>query len=162
MTKIDEELVYFAHPYGGDDRNVERALRWLGWLYDQEPGANLIAPWIAGIALYRAQVAGGGSLEAAHPMRARNMRANLATVARCGGIVLCGGEISPGMRDEVEVLATRMITFERGEGGELLAPTQPWVADLTELGREPPSTWSQMLGRPLAYGRIAWATRANR
>lgn len=162
MTGVDEGLVYFAHPIGRDlPGNIARARRWIVWLWEHNPDATIIAPWLVGVEEFARRYPDIVD-DTGHPERDRQMRHAKNVAARCSGIVLCGGEISTGMHDELEALATRMITFERGDNGELLAPMQPWVSDLTELGREPPGTWSQLLGRPLAYGRIAWATRANR
>ncbi len=161
MAKVTE-VVYFAHPLGGDiDANMQRALRWLSWLYDEEPDTTFVAPWLVGVSLFRLKFPPGID-DKGHPFRERCMRDNLEAVGRCDGIIGCGGMWSPGMVRERDSLGQTLIRFGVGTEGRFLDEIKPWISDLTELGPEPPAQWSRMLGRPSAYGRVVWSTRHNR
>lgn len=132
------DVVYLAHPVGAPDRfavdaNLARAGRWLRWLLEMETDVAIIAPWLATML--------AGVQDDMNPEhRRRGMRDNLATVARCSGIVLVGGRVSSGMGDELDVAI--------GSG--------VWVSSLTLLGDEPPASWDFDRG-PLAVGRDAWS-----
>lgn len=86
-------IFYVAHPLGGDvPANLARAMRWLRWLIACEPDVAFIAPWIASVS--------AGEDDADPAQRARGLRDAEAVIARCDGIVLCGG-LSPGMQQEL-------------------------------------------------------------
>lgn len=146
----ETELVYFAHPLGGDiTSNVARALRWLAFLVAREPDVSFLCPWLPFVDVFRALHPGAD--DHGHPLRDRFMRDNLAIASVCEGIVLAGGRVSPGMQRELDVVA---------ENGN-------WVADLTSLGAEPPPRDWQVptvdhygetleLRGPLHFGRIRY------
>lgn len=86
-------LIYLAHPVGGDaSGNADKARTWLRVLIGLVPEVNWICPWIPSVDVL-------DDTDEAH--REWAMRVNLATVRRCDGIVLCGGRVSNGMRDEL-------------------------------------------------------------
>lgn len=127
------ELVYVAHPLSGDIAgNAARVRRWLRWLIDREPDVAFTCAWLPYVDVLD---------DAVPEHRARGLRDCLVTAERVNGIVLCGGVISSGMRQELQVV----LAF----GG--------WVADLTEFF-EPPSG-PEILGSPLVYGRSVWLGR---
>lgn len=114
MTPDQIQLAYVAHPVGADGprrvANLDRALRWVRWLVISHEAVAFIAPWHA-----YCQV-----LTEKH--RHRGMRDNFAVLARCDAIVLVGGQLSPGMADELGFMR------ERGRA----------VIDLLHMGAEPP------------------------
>lgn len=110
-------VYYVCHPLGtGEARvaNLARVKRWLAWLTGQYDDA-FCCPWVA-------------LAEALpdHPSaHERGLRDDLSILRKCDGLVLCGGEISRGMRAELlEYCRTR-------------APVLT-IMDLIELGPEPP------------------------
>jgi hypothetical protein len=139
------ELVYFAHPLGGDiDGNVARARRWIAWLVAQESSITFLAPWLPYVDVFRELHPGAN--DHGHPLRDRFMRDNLAIASVCDGIVLCGGRVSSGMQQELDVVTD--------QGG--------WVADLTSLGAEPPSRSWQSTTRDRYGDTIAGALELGR
>jgi hypothetical protein len=114
------QVIYFAHPVGAPtlheyEVNLYLAVRWLDWCTRDNPDAAFVASWLSYLL---------ASIHHDHlpEDRARGMADNLAVAARCDGIVLCGGRVSPGMAAERDAVVAA--------GG--------FVLDLTSLGREPP------------------------
>lgn len=114
MTPEQIQLAYVAHPVGADGprrvANLERASRWIRWLVVQHEAIAFIAPWLA-----YCQV-----LDESH--RARGMRDNFAVLSRCQAIVLVGGQLSPGMAEEIDFAKSRGMA----------------VVDYLSMGSEPP------------------------
>jgi len=108
------QMAYVAHPVGPDGparvANLERVQRWLRWLIISHEGVAFSIPWLP-----YCMVLDEGQ-------RRRGMRDNFAGLARCDSIVLCGGEMSPGMQ------------AERDEALRLGLP----VVDYLHYGLEPP------------------------
>lgn len=107
-------VAYLAHPVGQDpDRadNLERARRWIKYLVDTTDHA-ICAPWLPYCQTLDEST-----------YRPRGMRDNMATLRKCDLLIAVGGAISPGMRDEIDLMTT------------LGRP----VIDLTHLGAEPPA-----------------------
>lgn len=139
---METELVYFAHRVGAataaDVRvNVASAEAWFAWIVDVEPDVAIVAPWLP-------YVRALDDTRAEH--RARGVRDGIAIIRgfrRLSGIVLCGPEVSNGMRAEAALVSEL--------GG--------WVADLTGLldaARLSPWRWSRVA---LAEGRRRHAAR---
>ena len=102
-------IVFLSHPLTGDADNVNRAHGWLRWLIDRVPDWAFVAAWLPYVDV----------LDDDQPEhRVRGMRDSCAVAARCDGIVLVGGRVSRGMRDE----------------GVACVAAGGWVADLTFLG----------------------------
>lgn len=103
----------------------------------------MIAPWLVPLLL--------GADDRDAVTRERALGLNDRVVARCDGVVLAGGRISPGMEREIAAI--------EAAGG--------WVADLTSLGDEPPgsdvrfitSLLTRVIDSPLAWGQRQWAAR---
>jgi hypothetical protein len=91
-------------------RNLDNAKAWLSWIRDSFPAVTFIAPWIVAIE--------SGEDDSDPQKRERGLRDDERVVARCDGVVLCGGRVSSGMARE----AARAVT----------------VADLTTIGRHHP------------------------
>lgn len=129
------EVVYLAHPLGGEvDANAARARRWLRWLMDREPDVAFCCPWLPFVDVgYPDEKRGPGAIDPDSMPEYRNrcLRDDIAIARLCGGIVLVGGRVSPGMQQEADAV--------RESGG--------FVIDLTMLGDEPPTLFE---GRPLA------------
>jgi hypothetical protein len=122
--------------------NLARARLWLLWLIEREADYAFCASWLPYLDVLT---------DDNGPMRARGMRDNCAMVARCDGIVLCGGRLSSGMDAE-------LARFKLTRPGMMAAHG---VADLTSLGAEPPAAWGREdLRTPIAEGRRLWR-RAN-
>lgn len=96
--------------------NVAGGKAWLRWLSDRYPALTFVAPWIASLD-------GGGGDDLDPERRARGLRDCRVTIRACAGMVLVGGRVSAGMRDEMSCAAS--------------------VVDLTHLGENPPDTDSQ-------------------
>ena len=115
---MSRAIWYVAHPVHGDVMgNVARAGAWLRWLVAGEPDVAFIAPWIASIHC-------GADDDNDPAQRARGILDAATVIARCDGIILCGGRVSDGMKIELEAMAAA--------GG--------WVLNLNEMGSEPPVT----------------------
>jgi hypothetical protein len=92
-------LIYMAHPVRPIDGetlagNIERAEAWLVWCQRNFPAWVVIAPWLAELRAY------GLDEEGEREQRAAGMARQLEVVRRCDGVVLVGGRVSPGMREE--------------------------------------------------------------
>ena len=107
-------VAFVAHPVGPDGpprvANLARAERWLRWLILQHEAVAFVVPWLPYCHV----------LDESH--RDRGFRDNMATLAMCGSIVLVGGELSPGMRVELDFAKSRGLP----------------VVDYLHLGPEPP------------------------
>ena len=87
---MNRPLYYVAHPVAGDvAQNARRARQWLAWLMDGEPAVAFTAPWLPYVDAFLERF--GGMDDAGSPFRDRCMLDNRVVVARCDGIVLCGG-----------------------------------------------------------------------
>lgn len=89
-------LIYVAHPFGGDMVKLAAAEQWVAYLCRSFP-AIFWAPWIP---LCRHWPDSGES-------RKRGLELDLAAVRRSYGVILVGGEVSPGMtleRDAAHVV----------------------------------------------------------
>ena len=107
------KLIYVAHPFGGDPANLQRVRRWYFWLVSEFPRNAYICQWVIECEL----------LDDADPeVRAAALERDCAIVKRCDAVVLVGGHISPGMRQEADA----------GRA----------VLDLTPIGDEPPEVGS--------------------
>lgn len=82
-------LIYVAHPFGGDGLLLPCAEAWVAYLCRNFP-ALFWAPWIP---ICRHWPDSGES-------RKRGLELDLAAVRRSDGLILVGGEVSPGMRVE--------------------------------------------------------------
>ena len=107
-------LIYVAHPYSGNRANLERARRWLAWLWrDSPPDVGYVADWIFACEI----------LPETPENRARGLAFDAALVSVCDEFVMVGGTISPGMhREHMAARAAGLRIF-----------------DLTHLGPEPPA-----------------------
>lgn len=106
---------YVAHPVGaGADRadNIQRAIRWHAYLVGAYEDRVLSMPWLPYVL----------SLPETAACRARGMRDDMVGLALCSELILVGGHLSPGMREE--------LTYARRSGLR--------VVNLLELGAEPP------------------------
>lgn len=146
---------YMAHPVGaatqlGVIENVKNALDWLSWLIAHEPDAGFAAPWIPYV-----NVLDDSDLAA----RTRGKRDSVASAELHGRVVLCGGKISEGMREELDAV---LGVPGRPPLGEIK------VCDLTSLGYSPPA-WpipphratmldddGRRIESPIAWGQAAW------
>lgn len=126
--------IYVAHPFGGDIANAERARLWLRWLLDHEAGVRFSASWLA----YSDVLSGS---DPAHKERA--IRDCLVAAADCDGIVLVGGHVSTGMRQERDACL---------RGGGI-------VYDLTPLGAHPLGISTTTQIEIQQVGPLAWALR---
>lgn len=118
-------IYYLAHPLGtGGTRlaNLARVKRWLAWLLKTYPDHSFCCPWVA----YAEALS---DEPASHE---RGLRDDLEILRRCDGLVLCGGELSPGMR-------TEFMKYCRWRGVQGL-PVH--VLDLLSRGKEPPKAES--------------------
>jgi hypothetical protein len=83
---VTRPLIYVAHPFGGDQSRLNKAESWVAFLC-QRFDALFWAPWIP---LCRHWPDTGDS-------RKRGLELDLEAVRRSDGIILVGGEVSPGM-----------------------------------------------------------------
>jgi hypothetical protein len=86
------KVVYIAHPLGGGhDRNdnLIHAARWVAWAASQ--GVAPVADWITLAEQW----------DETPENRARGLAIDVALVARCDELWLCGHRISTGMRIEM-------------------------------------------------------------
>lgn len=157
---MKREIVYVAHPLGKDVvGNSLRVVRWIDWLCVREPEVSFLCPWLAYVHVHllrQRTLTPTGQLteltkeilhDTGHPFRARAMRDNLRTAEVCQGIVLVGGEITPGMWQEIGVVRHPHIAG--------------WVSDLTELGAEPPAAIAPRAQHILELGRNHWDQRTE-
>lgn len=125
-SPADRLILYVAHPLGAPDRaglddNVRRAMRWLSWLRRSFPETTFIAPWIAAVL--------SGEDDADPAQREAGLVDADAVVARCDGVVLCGGRVSSGMARERDA-ARRVwdLTWCLGPEAQVPAmPRYPWL-----------------------------------
>lgn len=130
---MNRAVYYVAHPVAGDvAQNARRARQWLAWLMDGEPEVAFVAPWLPYVDAFIERF--GGIDDQGSIFRARCMLDNRTLIARCDGIVLCGGRVSDGMKLELAALQLHAA-----------------VIDLTHLGAEPPTSPSLRL--PERYRR---------
>lgn len=105
-------VVYIAHPLGdGPDRahNIRNAARWCAYFAARHAIAP-VAPWIVLASVWD------------ESRRHLGLRIDLALVARCDELWLCGGRISPGMQLEADHARQHSIP----------------VRDFTAIGYAPP------------------------
>lgn len=103
------KLIYMAHPFGGDPRNLGRAHLWYAWLLSEFPRNAYTANWIVE----------GELLDDTEPViRAAALLRACEIVRRCDALVLVGGRIMSGMKQEADVARA--------------------VIDLTPIGMLPP------------------------
>lgn len=120
------KFVYLCHPVKGStpeetDANIERAKRWVRWVYDNHPDVFVMAMWIVDCQV----------LDDANPVhRAAGMMRNAEAIPHCDEGWLVGGTVSEGMSDEMRMLLLH------GKG----------IRDLTKLGDEPPVTKADLPG----------------
>jgi len=88
-------LIYLAHPYGGDPRNLALAEDRRGKMQEREPRVIILAPWIS---MARQQPDSG-------EMRRRALELCCIVASRCDAIVLTGTHISEGMAAERDACA---------------------------------------------------------
>lgn len=117
-------LLYMAAPVGASTvahihLNLERAKRWLWYLRRTRPDDTIVAPWIVDVEV---AIANSGD-EATH--RERGLRDCEAVIARCDGLIVCGGTLSAGMARECGAFLRATL----GHGVFM---------DLLYLGQEPP------------------------
>lgn len=107
-------LAYVAHPIRGDvPGNTARVRRWLRYLASADPNTAHIAPYLVDLEIWD---------DADEAQRELGLRRCEAAVMHCDVLILCGGEVTAGMRREraaAEIAGVR-------------------VVDLTGLGPEPP------------------------
>lgn len=106
-------VIYMAHPYGGDPEKLARAKRWLRWIEETQPVA-VNANWILECEVW----------DDSNPEeREAGLRRNIEHIRRCDEIWAVGGEISRGMKVEIEAASSYGVP----------------LMDLTEAGEEPPT-----------------------
>lgn len=112
-------VLYMAHPVAGDvPANLARAKRWLRWLRRAMPDAVVVAPWLHDLEVLEED-------DNDPHVRATGLRRDCAVVSRCDGLVLVGGRVSSGMREERDTAEAQ----------------SKLVLDLTGMGNEPPGEW---------------------
>lgn len=113
-TGGDRRVFYVAHPVGDDHvENAARARRWFVWLLGRYPDDALCMSWLPYVEL---------TDDRDPESRRRGMEDDLAVLARCDGLILVGGILSPGMSYELALAQRLGLT----------------VIDLLSLGAEPP------------------------
>ena len=112
-------VLYLAHPVALPDvgTNVKRALDWLKFLRASEPEPVIIAPYLAALA--------AGEDDNDPAQRERGLRDCEAVVARCDGVILCGGRISSGMQRELDVAIANDLDVDDLCMMGSIAPTEP-------------------------------------
>lgn len=120
------KLIYMAHPFGGDPRNLDRAKRWYTWLVREFPRNAYQCQWVIECELF-----GIGETNSAGPAFTRG----LEVVRRCDAVVLVGGRISDGMKQEARAAIA--------------------VLDLSMIGDEPPEVGSHAWIRTPQIGLVA-------
>lgn len=112
------KIVYMCHPVKGETpehtaQNVQRAKRWVRWIYDNYEDIFVMAMWIVDCEV----------LDDHNPVhRAAGMMRNSVAVPLCEEAWLVGGTLSLGMFSEME------IAFKSGR----------IVRDFLSFGEEPP------------------------
>jgi len=117
-------VIYMAHPFGGEAKNLVLAKDWLVWL-NANITAAFIAPWIQEIEL-------AGGIETAET-RAAGLARCRATAARCHAVVAID-RISPGVRQELASVAPDLRWLypfaERPADGKVFMESLVSVGDL--------------------------------
>lgn len=92
-------LIYLAHPFGGDPKNLLRAKAWLGWAAGIARPSNgfVVAPWIPLCETHS---------DSDTATREFMLAGDCEVVTRCDALWLVGRELSPGMAREA-LAATR-------------------------------------------------------
>lgn len=107
--------LFLAHPVRGDvPGNLANARRWVRWLTTWYP-VTVLASWIVGCEIYD---------DADEAQRAQGIERNKGAIDVSRAIVLTGGRVTSGMRQEAE-------------HGDQVARIP--VYDLSHLGYEPPA-----------------------
>lgn len=109
-------LCYVAHPIGQEPErtaNLERAYRWLRWLINRHSELAFVVPWLPYVEV----------LDESPINRARGIRDDLAVLRHCHAIVLVGGRMSAGMKDELAIAKLHSMS----------------IMSYLDLGQEPPS-----------------------
>jgi hypothetical protein len=94
-------IIYVAHPFGGNLKNLDKAEKWAAWLTERFD-ALFVVPWVP---LCRHWRDSGTSLT-------RGIDMDKAAIARCDAMIAVGGGISRGMAIEIE--------FARGLGIQVI------------------------------------------
>ena len=130
-------VIYMAHPYGGNQDNIEKAKQWLRWLNENVAGACFIAPWI--------QECDG--VEETPDGRDAGLARMQAIISKCDAVVAISG-ISPGVRIELGAMDLgRRWLFP----GELIpASGDDFLSSLVEIGAE------SLTVNPKDIGGSAW------
>lgn len=116
------KLIYMAHPFGGDPRNLERAKRWYLWLVREFPRNAYECSWLVSCEL----------LDDSDPfVRRAALARDFEIVRKCDALLFVGGEITKGMRAEAQlacaVLDLSMIGPEPPEVGSHAWITEPMI-----------------------------------
>jgi hypothetical protein len=82
-------IIYVAAPFGGNPENLDKAERWAAWL-SMRFEALFVVPWVP---LCRHWVDSGET-------RKRGLELDLVAVRHCHGMIMVGGNVSPGMAIE--------------------------------------------------------------
>lgn len=85
-------IAYVAHPYGGKRDNLESAIAWLRFLYENFSDLDFAAPWIANCVAMPFEDAAD---------RTRALEFDREMVRRCDQLWAVGATISPGMHTEI-------------------------------------------------------------
>jgi hypothetical protein len=112
-------VLFMSHPVASPDvaTNVKRALDWLRFLRASEPECVVIAPWLASLA--------SGEDDGDPAQRERGLRDCEAVIARCDGIILCGGRVSSGMQRELDAAIAADLDVDDLTSMGVIAPTEP-------------------------------------
>ena len=120
------KLIYLAHPFGGDPRNLDRARRWFAWLCREFPSNAYVCNWIIECELFD---------DADPQQRATSLARQCEIARRCDAIVLVGGKITPGMKQEAAAAIA--------------------VLDLSMIGDDPPEVGSHAWITTAQIGLVA-------
>lgn len=120
------KLIYVAHPFGGDPRNLDRAKRWYTWLIREFPRNAYVCQWVIDCELLD-----DSDPAVLEPSLARQCE----IVRRCDAILLVGGSIAPGMKQEARAAMA--------------------VLDLSMIGADPPEVGSHAWITTAQIGLVA-------
>lgn len=87
-NRLRQKVIYMAHPYGGDPKNLVEAKKCYRWIALREPNCAVIADWIITCEVF----------DERH--RERGMAMNRILMSRCNELWLVGPWVSPGMEVE--------------------------------------------------------------
>lgn len=112
--------VCLLHPVSADTEagvaeNLARALRWFNWLVETRPDDYIIMNWYPYVV----------ALDDKNPDHRKRGLRDSCRMIRSGAVqevVVCGGRVSTGMAEELEVASVSRIK----------------ITDLSSLGEEPP------------------------